>query len=437
VARRASSASSAAAAAALLTLAVVLPGCAQVGRSSRATTAASSAQTTTPIVHVVVDQTGARVADHRADIWFDPATSTRRSSFTSGQTGGHEELIRDGVWTDLQGDPTMKPTPSGMVGTQRNGGRMWMNALVMDAPPGVVRTDPSYLLLDPIDLGYFRRAVDAGQAHLVATSTVAGVPVEQVRLELRKKPTLVPYAVVTADVRRSDYAPVKVVYMMASGRAVKVAYSTAEWVPRALGLWHLALAIPPGVPVIERRTLSVPAAAAYPVVKVRWLGRVFEGMRFAADGSSDAPGGPGFWLSRYVGPPDPLLLFGSFPSAAQQLLMAGPDLGRTSVQATYGDMAGSQTRHGGRTRPFLLVMSYPATDTAAWRSRYVSDVTTSMIAGRTAVSYSRTLGMKLGTARYVIVGTGDATVMVAGLSVADGVVERAAAALVPVKGAAR
>lgn len=431
------SASSAAVSAALLALAVVLPGCAQVGNSSRAGTAASSVQTTTPIVHVVVEQAGARVADHRADIWYDPATGARRTSFTYAQAGRHEELIRDGVLTDLQGDPTVKPTPSGMVAAQGNSARMWLNALVEDAPTGGVRTDPSYPLLDPVDIGYFRRALQEGKARVVATSTVAGLSVEQVRLELRKKPTLVPYAVVTAAIRSSDYAPVIVVYKLASGRTTTVAYATAETVPRALGLPHLALAIPPGVPIIERRTLSVPEAVTYPRVRVWWLGRAFEGMRFAPDGSSVSPGGPGFWLQRYVGPPDPLLFFGSFPTAAEELLMAGPQLGRTSVQATYGDMASSLTRHGGRTKGFLLVMSYPATDTAAWRSRYVTSVTTSTIAGRTAVSYSRTLGMKLGTAHYVIVGTGDATVMVAGLSVADGVVERAAATLVPVKGAAR
>lgn len=407
---------------------LALPGCAAArfltgsagGAGAKAGSVTASTEATAPIVHVVVLRSGGRQPTSRRELWYDPATGWSRTSLedTLGASwDGRESLQRDGVWTILDGD-----------GSGRRG---WSNALVYDAQPGVAGgtlNTPT----DPTDLAFFRSAVASGQAQVVGTSTVAGVPVYRVRMALPARPGW-PRSTLTADVRRGDYAPVRVVATNASGLATTFRYLVAEAVPRAQGMSHFALAIPSGVHVIEARTLSQAQAAVYPFVRVWWLGKSFEGLPFAPEGTPRSPVPPGFQLSRYAGSPEPLI-FGTFPTAGEQLTMAGPRLGFTRVTATYGDLTGSQKRHGAKGGPLMHVVSYPATDTANWKLwPSGTPPTWSSIAGHKTLSFSRTLGMGLGTAHYVVVDTGNATVVVEGLGISEAAVARAAAALVPVQ----
>jgi hypothetical protein len=241
---------------------------------------------------------------------------------------------------------------------------------------------------------------------------------------------------VDAEVRRDDHLPLRADIRFGDGRAIAYRYPVAEYVPRAQGSRHFVLPIPPGVPIIESRTLSVAQAAGYPYVMTWWLGRSFDGLAFAPVGPSGMPSSPvepGLQLSRWVGPSDPMgRFYGSFPSTGDRVFMAGPNLGRTSVTALYGDRASADARHGaGPYGPFMMVTSYPPTATANWAPRYWTAPRWTTVAGRKALYYSTALGPW--TARYAIVDTGDATVMVSGLGVTAAQVERAAARLVRVR----
>jgi hypothetical protein len=347
-----------------------------------------------------------------------------------------DELIRAGVWTVLQG------TQGGGTAV-RAVSHPWASALINDAEPRAV-----YLLqwrtfgTDPVarglDVTFFKTALASGEASIFGTTMLSGVPVYRVRAWLPNERGS-RGATATADVRRSDLMPIRVVVQPDVAHTVTYRYLVLQEVPRVTGLAHLTLDIPAGIPVSESRTLSVAQAAAYPHVKAWWLGRSFEGLAFAPVGHSGTspPIEPGLQLSRYVGPPSPMIGSGggTFPSTSDRLLSTGPRLGATSVNAVYGDLPSAEQRHPASPtsgKAFMMVTSYPATDTANWVPRFWTSPRWTTIAGRRALLYSTAVG-GLGAGQHAVVDTGDATVVVAGLGVTREQIERAATSLVRVR----
>lgn len=392
--------------------------------------------------------------------WLDPSGDRRHSinlAISSADIGGdwdrvrYDVLQRDGIrtkydsgrsrgndatssWVSVTDLPDYAPFfGQGDIADPRNEGP---DAQLMDtADPGLYYSLlSSAALTAPPDVDG-KPAIVHTTATLLGDAVVDGVPVYRLRIVNFWSPaTKVPWPIetsVVADVRRSDYLPVRV-QGETGGRTWTTTYTTMETIPRShVPSSAFGIDIPAGTLTrVSHRIKAGDVASATPV-PISWLGRSFEGLRFTGYFRHIV----NFWEYEEMREPD---------SAPVQADNDRPAINTDQVIAEYTANGGPGNMNETYSTD-LKVISMPRTGRKVWDStlaqwrkqflgrEFAAKWTT--IDGHPALllDHGGIWGKSRISIGYLIVDTGTATVMLQGANSAPGQLERAAKAMVRAK----
>lgn len=390
------------AAAALLAAALMASGCgAPQAVGTQATASPRPLDPQHSVLHVVSETTyrlwdgvpaplAGKPSVYRDEFWYDAQGRMLRSEYRVLEKGRfipeRIQLMRDGVWSTYM--------------------QYWGAA-------GSPRVDESNAPTSfaTVDGGYFDafrdwRAIRAsGLATLTGTASLDGTPTYLLRILTVTGDS---GRQTVAEVRRSDYQPLRVTYesfghdaagkRVVGERDVTVA-QRVERVPFASVASEFRLDVPKNVPVFAHLTLSRPQAAALRRPRVYWAGPSVAGLRFEGD----------FVLEKgredRVAPSGPYHLW--------------PRLGQPEYEAHYSDpKAREAARHSlsiHENWPEIVVTSVRRVDPSVWPR----------VPGAVDTSVSGHRALRAGP--WMIVDMGDATVVVwAGQRASDAVIDAAA-----------
>lgn len=392
--------------------ALFLAGCTGSGSRSAApgTSAASG------VIHVVIQtqretlealsEAERIVVSGTIDVWADPSASMRRTtseSMRAGEPTWHrEELVRDGVWSIY--DPAVAGSP--------------VEALQYDAP--LADQHPPGPDDDPMRRGVldaYRRWIASGEATITGSGEVSGTPTFRVEAS---SGTSLGGVILRADVRRSDYVPVRMSgerwNLIRGKREIaeqwSARYVVVETLPRgSVPSGTFEFEFPSGVVPLADFSVTTTQAVSFPSLKPRWLGASFGG-----DSLSDAR------LRYRSRPPVEFRFVGTFPSPYQLAESRRPDFATRWIQAEYGSRGVSQPGPPQGAPHDLIVLSYPKVPREKWpKFDKWAAVSTATVGGRPAVraTYTQKYGSN-GVASswlvtWVVLDLEDATVVIEGI----------------------